>query len=297
MTRMSEPHGGVLVDRFVAEEDEADRLREVAAGLPAIELDERERADLELVATGAASPLAGFLGLDDYHSVLGQLRLANGTPWPVPFTLAVPLGAAASLLRAGAASLLDRRARLLGLISIAEVFVRSAREEASAMYGSDDPAHPGVRYLLSRPSCLVGGSVRLLPRGNAEAPGPWEVRAAARRAGWSRISGLATAEGFGCIEGVREPGGALLATLPVALRKAPGRDALTQALILKNYGASEVLLEYERRDWCGVASRLDEEPLGFTPLFVGGRGSDAPHTPATWGSVLGARSWRPRAAP
>jgi sulfate adenylyltransferase len=90
MLRLSEPHGGTLVDRFVTEED-AEGLRGVAARLAQITLDERELQALELIATEAASPLTGFLGHRDYQSVLSRLRLANGTPWPLPFTLSVTL--------------------------------------------------------------------------------------------------------------------------------------------------------------------------------------------------------------
>jgi len=81
MSRLVDPHGGGLVDRVVSTE-EAAGLRREAAGLPRIVLDAREQADLELIATGAASPLVGFLGAADYRSVLERLRLADGTVWP-----------------------------------------------------------------------------------------------------------------------------------------------------------------------------------------------------------------------
>ncbi|HEY6006065.1 MAG TPA: hypothetical protein VIV57_24505 [Anaeromyxobacter sp.] len=297
MFRSPEPHGGDLVDRFVPEE-EALELRERAARLPRIALDGRELADLDLVATGAASPLTGFMGLRDYQGVLRRLRLADGTPWPVPVTLAVTLDRIAALLRADAAALLDGRGRLRGVLAIQDVFVRSAREEARAMYGTDDPAHPGVRYLLSRPPGVVGGSVTVLPTpdGEERAALPREVRALARRRGWSGIAGLAAADGAGCIEGTEERGGAgaLLATQRVALRHAPGRDALLQAIVLKNYGAREVLLECERSDWLDVAARLDGEDLGVTSLPLGVRGArpEGPFFPVAPQSERGAQGHR-----
>jgi ATP sulfurylase len=283
MFRLSEPHGGALVNRFVAE-DEAPELERRAARLPQITLDARELSDLELIATGAASPLTGFLGVRDYQSVLCRLRLANGTPWPVPFTLAVTLPQLASALRMGAAALRDEQGRLRGTIAVTDAFVRSAREEAAAMYGTDDPAHPGVRYLLSRPTGLIGGSVMVLPVSETHdrAASPREIRANARRRRWMGLIGLATAEGLGCIEGTGDSEGALLGTHPVSVRHAPGRDALLHAIVLKNHGAREVFLEFERRDWLGVASRLDGVDLGMTPLLIGTRAArtSVPSVPA-----------------
>src|SRR4029450_1042194 len=103
-SRLVAPHGGTLVDRFVPAE-EVEALRHRAENLPRIVLDARELADLELIATGAASPLTGFLGAADYRSVLERLRLADGTVWPLPFTLAVD-EATRALLQAGATATL-----------------------------------------------------------------------------------------------------------------------------------------------------------------------------------------------
>ncbi len=162
MATLVAPHGGTLVDRIVPEQD-APALRDLAARLPSIALDARELADLELIATGAASPLRGFLGLADYQGVLEQLRLADGTVWPLPFTLAVPPERLPELAPGTEAALRDERGRLWGTIRVSETFVRDPRAEARAVYGTDDEKHPGVAYLLARPTGIVGGEVRLLP--------------------------------------------------------------------------------------------------------------------------------------
>ena len=104
------PHGGVLIDRIVPDA-EAESWRRRAAALPVLTLDARELADLELIATGAASPLRGFLGSADYASVLERLRLADGTVWPLPFTLAVDEQTAHALPPGSQATLADGSGR------------------------------------------------------------------------------------------------------------------------------------------------------------------------------------------
>src|SRR6185436_3422155 len=83
-----QPHGGILINRFL-QGDALQSAIDRAPGLPAIRLSARQTSDLELISTGAASPLTGFMGLADYHSVVRNMRLASGLPWSIPVTLAV----------------------------------------------------------------------------------------------------------------------------------------------------------------------------------------------------------------
>jgi sulfate adenylyltransferase len=196
MAELVTPHGGTLVDRIVPPAEEAP-LRQRAARLPRLELDARELADLELLAVGAASPLRGFLGRRDHESVLERLRLADGAVWPLPLNLAVDPSRAAELSAARAAALHDGAGRLWGVIEIAEVYQRDLRAEARAVYGTDDPAHPGVAYTLSRPAGAVAGEVQVLPL-PADLPfaarrlTPRQVRAAIAEKGWRRVAGFQT---------------------------------------------------------------------------------------------------------
>jgi sulfate adenylyltransferase len=190
------PHGGVLVDRFVDPSQEA-ALRERAAGLRQILLDARELADLELIATGAASPLTGFLGSADYRSVLDRLRLANGTVWPVPVTLPIPEETRTFLQPGQEAGLYDAAGRLWGLIEVQEVFSRDNRAEALAFYGTEDTSHPGVADLFSRSRWLAAGPVTVLPL-PADLPfaerrlTPRALRAWITARGWKRVAGFQT---------------------------------------------------------------------------------------------------------
>ena len=82
------PHGGALTNRIVSDAEAAD-LRGEAAGLPQVTLSAKQACDLEMIAIGAFSPLVGFAGAADFESVCKQMRLVDGTVWPIPITLAV----------------------------------------------------------------------------------------------------------------------------------------------------------------------------------------------------------------
>lgn len=194
MSEVVTPHGGVLVDRVVSG-PAIQELTERAAPLPRIVLDAREQADLELIAGGAVSPIRGFLGRADYERVVSELRLADGTVWPLPLTLAVDDETRAGL--GDAAALYDSTGRLWGVIDIAEIFERDPVAESVGVYGTSDVSHPGVAYLLQRPRWLVGGEVSVLPL-PPDLPfaqyrlTPRQLRAAITERGWTRIAGFQT---------------------------------------------------------------------------------------------------------
>ncbi len=269
MLHLPEPHAGVLVDLQVAP-DHATELRRRAARLPRVQLHAREAADLDLLASGAASPLSGFMGLRDYRSVLDGLRLTDGTPWPIPVTLAVTVEQMALVLRHGAAALRDARGRLRAVLDVTDAFVRDVRAEARALYGTDHPGHAGVAQLLSRPTGTLGGRITAFPSSAAPAgvPGPRQVRARARRERWTAIAAVATVDGVGCLEPAGASSPALLPVLPVPVRRAAGRDAFLQAIVLKNYGANEILFEHDRAAWLDVSPDVLPHDLGITATWV-----------------------------
>jgi len=195
MPSLVQPHGGALIDRVVPP-SEVEAFRAEARALPSLVLDARELADLELIANGAASPLTGFLGPADYESVLARMRLADGTVWPLPLTLAASDEDAGRLERGSQLALRDAAGRLAGILSVREVHRRDPLAEARAVYRTEDRAHPGVAYLLSRPVNLVAGEVRaLLPE---EPPfarhrlSPRDLRARIADRGWTRVAGFQT---------------------------------------------------------------------------------------------------------
>jgi sulfate adenylyltransferase len=197
MAELVTPHGGKLIDRIVPDAAAAARLQTEAASAPSLTLDARELADVELIATGAASPLTGFLGKADYTSVLERMRLADGTVWTLPFTLAVTEAQAKTLAVGKPAALRDANGRLWGVIDVAEIYTRDPLHESRSVYKTDDQTHPGVAYLVGRPTTLVGGSIRVLPLPE-DLPfakfrfTPTQLRAKIAALGWKKIAGFQT---------------------------------------------------------------------------------------------------------
>src|SRR5438874_9704486 len=129
------PHGGTLVD-LIATGSDAERLAEEAANLPKLEVNHRELSDLEMLAVGALSPLTGFVGERDYHSILETMHLAGGLPWTIPVTLSLD---EEEVKRIGGteAVALGPEEGSIAVLEVAEVFRRDREKEAKAVFGTE----------------------------------------------------------------------------------------------------------------------------------------------------------------
>lgn len=143
-----DPHGGVLVD-LIAPLDRAAALKEESAGWLSWDLTPRQLCDLELLMCGAFSPLQGFLGKDDYESVLHRMRLADGTLWPIPVTLDVPAALGSKLKPGMPLALRDAEGVMLAVLQVKEAWVPDLKAEADIVLGTLDSTHPGVNHLLT----------------------------------------------------------------------------------------------------------------------------------------------------
>jgi sulfate adenylyltransferase len=193
VTETIAPHGGLLVDLV---ESDADGTAEQAGQLPKVALGPREQADFEMLATGALSPLTGFLVEKDYISVLDDMRLASGLVWTIPITLSVDELGLKRIGRSDAVALtVDDRP--VAILDVEQVFRRDREAEARAVFQTTDRTHPGVAALDRAGDWLVGGQVRAfeLPQ-HATYPEhrrtPAQTRAAFDERGWRKVVGFQT---------------------------------------------------------------------------------------------------------
>ena len=153
------PYGGELVD-LMAPDSEIGDLREYAGGLPSLQLSERSICDLELLATGAFSPLDRFMGRDDYQRVLDEMRLADGHIFPIPVTLPVEPGAHVPL--DGEVALRDSKNELLAVMAIEQAYEWDIGEVADKVLGTPDMRHPLVAEMHGWGKLNISGRLRVL---------------------------------------------------------------------------------------------------------------------------------------
>jgi sulfate adenylyltransferase len=152
---MIEPYGGRLIDLM---DPERDALLQRAARLPRLQLTPRNLCDLELLATGGFSPLDRFMGEADYARVLGEMRLANGTLFPIPITLPVSRDVKLDTEIA----LADQQNHLLAVMRVEEIFAWDPNEEAQAVYGTTDLRHPLVAEMHAWGAVCISGALQVI---------------------------------------------------------------------------------------------------------------------------------------
>src|SRR5262245_51698294 len=178
------PHGGALVDRSGPQPDGVDTLE-------AVRLTSRELSDLDMIASGALSPLTGFMGKEDYERVVAEMRLANGLAWALPVCLAVseaPTGDRVALA--------DESGRRLAVLEVEEVFAYDKEREAERCFRTTEDAHPGVARLYDQQDLYLAGQVTVFERREPSFPqlhrDPADTRALFAERGWRRIVGFQT---------------------------------------------------------------------------------------------------------
>jgi sulfate adenylyltransferase len=154
-----EPYGGRLVDLEVPAA-EAAGLRAAAGRLPSLQLSDRAVCDLAMLASGAFSPLDRFMSRADHDRVVAEMRLANGTLFPIPVTLPV---APAPFLRLDAQlALRDGRNDLLAVMTVEEIYEWDWRVVAREVLGTLDSRHPLVSEMQRWGPLNISGRVQVL---------------------------------------------------------------------------------------------------------------------------------------
>nr|AIF19913.1 sulfate adenylyltransferase (met3) [uncultured marine thaumarchaeote KM3_87_H02] len=175
-----------------------DEFKKEAFNYKSWQVTERQICDLELLLNGAFAPLIGFMGEADYQTVLKDLRLKDGSLWPMPITLDVDEDFAKDLSAGNKIILCDHEGFALAVLTLSDIYRPKFKEEAQAVYGTTDETHPAVNYLYnhSKPVYLGGSLIGIaLPRHydyKENRHTPEELKAIFKEKGWEKIVAFQT---------------------------------------------------------------------------------------------------------
>jgi len=192
------PHGPAkrLLPRLLEGAARAEALGR-ARELPRVTVTSREASDLIMLGIGAFTPLEGFMGPADWRRVSDEMRLADGTFWPIPITLSADRAAADGLREGADALLVDGESgEALAVLTVREKYAIDRAHECQRVFGTTDPAHPGVAAVLSQGEVNLAGPVQVLSEGGypERYPGlyrrPEETRRMFAESGWRTVAAL-----------------------------------------------------------------------------------------------------------
>ena len=193
------PHNNLVpVPELYVSYESAQKMKADAGDLVSWDLTPRQICDLELLMNGGFNPLKGFLSEADYVSVVDDMRLADGTLWPMPITLDVSEDFAKDLELGQDIALRDPEGVILATLTVTDRWTPDKAREAAQVFGADDVAHPAVNYLhnVAGKVCLGGPVTGIQPPVHydfrARRDTPNELRALFRKLGWRRVVAFQT---------------------------------------------------------------------------------------------------------
>ncbi len=254
-SKLISPYGGTLVDLLV-EGEEREELLARSSQLPSVQISARALCDLELLATGAFSPLDRFMKKADYERVLTEMRLTNGVLFPIPITL--PLDESALPSWGEQITLSDTRNNTIAVMEIEEIYHYDPLREARLVLGSTDPRHPLVSEMTTWGKVYVSGALKVidLPKYHDFVDlrrTPAQVRAKLAEMGFDKVVAFQTRNPMHRIHeeltkrAAEEVGGSLLIHPVVGLTKPGDVDHYTRVRVYRTlaenyYDQSKTLL-------------------------------------------------------
>ena len=191
-TSLIRPHGGKLVNRVLIDTLDKSYLD----SLQKISLDQNKQMDVEQISVGTYSPLEGFMGQEDFLSVLTSMRLANGIVWPLPIVLDVSEEKANEVSIGEVVGLTDEQGDVMALLHLNEKYRFDKQNMARKIYGTDSLDHPGVRMVHEMQPVLLAGKIDLIKGRKSETRAyeltPKQLRRLFEDRGWAKVLGFHT---------------------------------------------------------------------------------------------------------
>jgi sulfate adenylyltransferase len=196
VSQISTPHGGTLINREVNLEKKEQLIRDLPH-IARVSIDQWTMCDIECIATGAFSPLIGFMDQGDYESVLHDMKLQDGNIWTIPITLPVQQEMASSIFIGEKVALIGEDGTAYAILTVTDKYMPDKEKEAELVYQTKDRLHPGVHKLFSRPPMYLGGPIEVINRPKPTSfrdvyYEPQDTRHMFNELGWKTVVGFQT---------------------------------------------------------------------------------------------------------
>jgi sulfate adenylyltransferase len=167
-------------------------------GMRRIKIESRYLNDCEMIGIGAFSPLEGFMNKAETVAVLENMKLPNGTLWPIPIVLPVSETLAEEIKEEKELILCSEEGREVALLKVSEIFTLDKKNYVNSVYGTDDEKHPGVEAFMNSGDSFLAGKITLIQYAHSTEISeeyflsPKETRARFREKGWKTIVAFQT---------------------------------------------------------------------------------------------------------
>ncbi|KAB2851383.1 MAG: sulfate adenylyltransferase [Hyphomicrobiaceae bacterium] len=199
MSKLVPPHGGRGLKPLLVPRDRLQAELSNARRLPRVKVSSQAASDLFMFAMGAYTPLDGFMGYEDWLRCATEMRLKDGTFWPIPITLQLDKDGGSRIVVGEEIVLVEGETdEPLAIMRVTSLSSVDLDIEAKNVFRTLDPKHPGVAKLLAAGSNIVGGPLRILSEGGypARYPDlyvrPAQARQMFEERGWSRVAAFQT---------------------------------------------------------------------------------------------------------
>lgn len=199
MSTLVSPHGSAKLRPLLLEGAEREKELKRAKSLPAARLSSREAGDVVMMGIGGFTPLAGFMGSDDWRGVCDRMHMSNGVFWPIPITLSVDVATAEGIDDGSDIALMDPESgQPLAIMNVREKYRIDKVHECRSVFKTDDIEHPGVRMVMEQGEVNLAGPIRVLSTSYfGEEFGdlfltPAQTRAMFEERGWRKVAAFQT---------------------------------------------------------------------------------------------------------
>lgn len=197
------PHGPEkkLMPLFLEGQAREDEIKR-AADLPKVYMTSMETSDILMLGMGAFTPLKGFMNEADWKGCVYDMKLSDGTMWPMPVTLSISKEELESSgVKVGTeVALYDRKSdELYATMKVEEIYQIDKEAQATEVFKTTDAeGHPGVEKTFAQGEYNLAGPVKALNEGPfKDTYGryylyPAQARAIFEEKGWEKVVAFQT---------------------------------------------------------------------------------------------------------